>query len=270
MQAFSGAIPDFFLDTRATQLLFLLVKVVLLLAVVAVVIRRVVPGLRQIVRSPTGSLVFWMILPPVGAWAFSEISGHSVFEATFLLPTVPAALIFIGSAIASLKIRLLSVALAVAATAASFAIVLPTYGQSTENWSGAARTLSDSSAPGDCVVANPMVGIERLAYYVEMDHLSSLPRPVLPEQSWTDALSGRFPPSDEDYSDKQLSQAKVACRRIWFENSSKFEDSMLPAEIDRVLGGSVVEVRTLYLRGVTLTLFAPRPQTSSHPITRSS
>jgi 4-amino-4-deoxy-L-arabinose transferase-like glycosyltransferase len=189
----------------------------------------------------------WVLLPGVLAYAISEL-GHSMFEARYLLLSLPAVALLLawmstglwdfgrrsarstGSAAtwlrargwgrasltaASYATRALAVALPVALLTLRALELAPSYGVSTEPWRTATHQVLTLTRPGDCVAFYPLDSRMAFRYYVPAGQ--SAPRPILPTAPWS-----QIRPYVEAYatlSPAQLRRLPSRCRRVWLVSS---------------------------------------------------
>lgn len=189
----------------------------------------------------------WVLLPGVLAYVISEL-GHSMFEARYLLLSLPAVAVLLawmitglwdlgrrwavaaGSgatwlrdrrwagvslAAASYAAGALAVALLVALLALRALQLAPSYGVSTEPWQAATDQVLGLSRPGDCIAFYPLDSRMAFRYYVSGGQ--SAPRPILPTAPWS-----QIRPYVEAYatlSPGQLRHLPSQCQRVWLVSS---------------------------------------------------
>ncbi len=189
----------------------------------------------------------WLLLPGILAWMISEL-GHSMFEARYLLMSLPAVALLLAWMVAAawnLGSRPAPVASpiggwlrgrmggSVAITAWSYALrglalallVLlltlralqlgPSYGVSTEPWNTTTHQVLASARPGDCLAFYPLDSRMPFRYYLPAG--GATPPSILPAVPWS--LNRSYV---EDYA--TLSPAEVRrlpshCRRVWLISS---------------------------------------------------
>ena len=189
----------------------------------------------------------WMVLPGVLAYVISEL-GHSMFEARYLLMSLPAVALLLAwsfTALWDLGRRLpLSTsraatwlqrrhggATAVAASryaAWSFALTLPialltlraiqlapSYGVSTEPWRSATNQVAELSKPGDCVAFYPLDSRMAFRYYLPAG--DPVPRPILPAAPWSQIRA--YVEEYATLSPGQLRHLPRQCKRVWLVSS---------------------------------------------------
>jgi 4-amino-4-deoxy-L-arabinose transferase-like glycosyltransferase len=185
----------------------------------------------------------WLFGPPILSWTISEL-GHSMFEARYLLMSLPAVSLLLAWLIVGLAEpdgdhitstlrglplirratapplmgRVLAVllrVLAVGVLAALFVLrtlqLAPSYGVSTEPWRAVTRHVVATFRPGDCIAFYPLDSRMPFRYYLPAG--APTPRPVLPNMSWK-----RIVPFVEAYSTlspAQLAQTGRRCGRVW-------------------------------------------------------
>jgi hypothetical protein len=185
----------------------------------------------------------WLFGPPVLAWVISEL-GHSMFEARYLLMSLPAVSLMLAWLIVglakpsqaqvlrglagapivsrwqpgpgagrglSLLLRALAGALLVGLLVLRTLQLAPSYGVSTEPWRAVTRHVVATFRPGDCIAFYPLDSRMPFRYYLPPG--APTPRPVLPSLTWT-----RTVPFVEAYStltSPQLNQVSHRCGRVW-------------------------------------------------------
>jgi 4-amino-4-deoxy-L-arabinose transferase-like glycosyltransferase len=204
----------------------------------------------QLLRGPTRTaswrpvlVLGWLVLPGVLAYVISEL-GHSMFEARYLLMSLPAVALLLAWMIVGLwdmsgraataaspaatwlsrrpaggiavtgtryAARTLAIALPITLLTLRAVQLSPSYGVSTEPWRAATQEIVRLTTPGDCVAFYPLDSRMPFRYYLPAGE--PLPRPVLPAVPWSQVR-----PYVEDYA--TLSQGQIArlpsqCRRVW-------------------------------------------------------
>lgn len=185
----------------------------------------------------------WLFVPPVLSWVISEL-GHSMFEARYLLMSLPAVSLLlawlivglatpgggqIDEALAQSRVtrrwhpprgagRALSVVLRLTAAVLLVGLltlralqVAPAYGVSTEPWRAVTTHVLASSRPGDCIAFYPLDSRMPFRYYLTPG--SQPPRSVLPNLPWSN--TGSFVEAYSTLSRAQLSRAAKLCHRVW-------------------------------------------------------
>lgn len=171
----------------------------------------------QPVRWPPALMFAWLLVPAVLALLESAV-GHSIFQARYLLVSLPAVSLLLGWTLAHPRVpRLLSLGLLAALLALRALQLAPAYGVSSENWRAATHFVVAHTRPGDCIAFYPLDNRQAFRYYLPIGPAeratTRLPRPILPTLPW------RFVrPFVEDY--RSLSAAQVAalparCSRVW-------------------------------------------------------
>lgn len=196
----------------------------------------------------------WLVLPGVLAYVISEL-GHSMFEARYLLMSLPGVALLLawmsvglwdlgslasittspaaawfrrrpGGAIAIAAsrngVRVLAIALPVALLTLRAIQLAPSYGVSTEPWSSATSQIVALSKPGDCVAFYPLDSRMAFRYYLPASGAvplasGAVPRPILPSAPWS-----QIRPYVEDYatlSPAQLRRLPSRCGRVWLVSS---------------------------------------------------
>jgi 4-amino-4-deoxy-L-arabinose transferase-like glycosyltransferase len=236
----AGLEPQFYSSTG--DALLRLTEVLVVLGVCGV--------LWQLWRARTRALAWrslmiagWLFGPPVFSWTISEL-GHSMFEARYLLMSLPAVSLLLAWLIVGLAepggnqvsatlrglplirrratpplvgpvLAVLFRVLAVGVLAALFVLrtlqLAPSYGVSTEPWRAVTRHVVATFQPGDCIAFYPLDSRMPFRYYLPAD--VPAPRSVLPNLSWQ-----RLVPFVEAYStlsSSQLTGIARRCGRVW-------------------------------------------------------
>jgi mannosyltransferase len=189
----------------------------------------------------------WLLLPGVFAYVISEL-GHSMFEARYLLMSLPAVALILawmtaglwdlsrraavmanpaaawlrgrrsGAVIVSASrtgARALAIALPISLVTLRAIQLAPSYGISTEPWQAATEQVVRLSQPGDCVAFYPLDSRMPFRYYLPAGR--PVPRPILPSAPWSEVR-----PYVEDYATLppgQLRRLPSRCRRVWLISS---------------------------------------------------
>jgi 4-amino-4-deoxy-L-arabinose transferase-like glycosyltransferase len=202
----------------------------------------------QLVRSRTRAwrpllIAGWLFVPPVLSWVISEL-GRSMFEARYLLMSLPAVSLLLAWLIVGLAepsaaralgtlrglpvvrrwqpgpsaARVLPMLLrALAATLLVGLIVLrtlqlaPSYGVSTEPWRAVTRHVVATFRPGDCIAFYPLDSRMPFRYYLPPG--APAPRSVLPDISWTPTVP--FVEAYSTLSRTRLNRVSRQCNRVW-------------------------------------------------------
>jgi hypothetical protein len=185
----------------------------------------------------------WLLVPGILAYVISEL-GHSMFEARYLLMSLPGVALLLAWMITGLwdlsarsavarnpaatrlarqragavmvtasrnAARVLAVALPIGLLTLRAIALNPSYGVSTEPWRAATDEVVHLSLPGDCVAFYPLDSRMPFQYYLPGDH--AVPQPILPTAPW-----GQVHPYVEDYatlSAGQISHLPSRCGRVW-------------------------------------------------------
>jgi hypothetical protein len=185
----------------------------------------------------------WLFGPPILAWTISEL-GHSMFEARYLLMSLPAVSLLLAWLIVGVAApdgdlitatlrglplirrrpaapvvgRGLAVCfrvLALGVLAALFVLrtvqLAPSYGVSTEPWRAVTRHVVATFRPGDCIAFYPLDSRMPFRYYLPAG--TPAPRSVLPNLSWQPIVP--FVEAYATLSPSQLTQAGRRCGRVW-------------------------------------------------------
>lgn len=189
----------------------------------------------------------WLLVPGILAWVISEL-GHSMFEARYLLMSLPAVALLLGwmlsglwrlgsrSALAgttaarwlqqrgggsvllsagTVALRGSALALLVALLTLRALQLAPSYGVSTEPWRAVTRQVLALSHRGDCIAFYPLDSRMPFRYY--LPDSAPAPRSVLPAVPWSQVR-----PYVERYatlSRSQITRAATSCRRFWLISS---------------------------------------------------
>jgi hypothetical protein len=192
-------------------------------------------------------VVGWLILPGVFAYTISEL-GHSMYEARYLLMSLPAVallLAWMGAGLwdlagrwrvassgdddgatrrrvgagaltaASYSTRAFAIALPIALLTLRAIQLGPAYGVSTEPWRTVTNQVLGLSRPGDCIAFYPLDSRMAFRYYLPAGRVA--PTPILPTTPW-----GEIRPYVEAYatlSPSQLRRLPGQCNRIWLVSS---------------------------------------------------
>ena len=165
---------------------------------------------------PPGLMLAWLLVPAIVA-AIESAAGHSIFQARYLLISLPAVSLLLAWLLADrdrLDGRLPRV-VAPAAIAALIVLralqVAPAYGVSSENWRAATSYVISQSEPRDCLAFYPADG--RMAFRYYLRDFARAPRPILPALAWPLAR-----PFVEDYaslSSSEVARLPAECGRVW-------------------------------------------------------
>jgi mannosyltransferase len=205
--ASSGLQPAFYTSTSAA---LAILTWVLLAAGLFATWRIARSGEHRAVWPP--ALMFsWLLVPAVLALLESAV-GHSIFQARYLLVSLPAVSLLLGWTLTARRVpRLLSLTLLAAILALRALQVAPAYGVSSENWRAATHYVAAHTRPSDCIAFYPLDNRQPFQYYLR--DRSRAPRPILPTLPF-----GRVRPFVEDYrslSPGQLAALPRRCGRVW-------------------------------------------------------
>ena len=165
----------------------------------------------------SGLMLSWLLVPAVLA-LIESAAGHSIFQARYLLVSLPAVSLFAAWTLAdrplfpAVRLRwALSVGVLAALLALRALQLAPAYGVSTENWRSATSYVIANTEPGDCTAFYPLDTRMPFRYYLR--DTARAPRPILPTLPWPEVR-----PFVEAYA--TLSAAQVArlpgeCGRVW-------------------------------------------------------
>ncbi|HEY1523661.1 MAG TPA: glycosyltransferase family 39 protein [Solirubrobacteraceae bacterium] len=185
----------------------------------------------------------WLFGPPVLSWVISKL-GHSMFEARYLLMSLPAvslllAWLLVGLArpgeaqvlgtlpavpilnrwqlgpragrVLPVLLRALAGALLVGLLVLRTLQLAPSYGVSTEPWRAVTRHVVATFRPGDCIAFYPLDSRMPFRYYVPPG--APAPRSVLPNLSWTPTVP--FVEAYSTLSRSRLNRVAHQCGRVW-------------------------------------------------------
>ncbi len=203
----SGLQPSFYTSTGSALVILTLV---LLLAGAAHAAR----AARRSGFAPADGAMLslsWLLVPGVVAAVESTV-GQSIFQARYLLVSLPAVSLLIAWALLDRHLpRALVLATATALIVLRALQLAPAYGVSSENWRGAASYVVRHTQARDCIAFYPLDNRQAFRYY--LTSARAAPRPILPAVPWE-----RVRPFIEDYS--TLAPSAVAalpgsCGRVW-------------------------------------------------------
>lgn len=260
----SGSVPDFFrsrLENAMLSVVFLLCWTAALVMLLLVRRRRGSAGGESVIAEIAAGFVFWLVVPVVLDWIVSVGSGYSIFEPSFLLSVVPAGLLLAAYGLANLRLRLARLAGTAVFVALSLAVLVPTYGASSENWKGAVAFVLVAAHPGDCVAFDAPSGVREFAYYVNeaQEDRASL-EPIFPRQTWSQALAASVPYSlRQDYTSSAVSGVRRSCKRIWMVvNRPRADLGFAEAEVAYTLGSTYRKTALHGFAGITVDLIVKR------------
>jgi mannosyltransferase len=204
--ASSGLQPSFYTSTGTA--LLVLTAVVLVIGVAAMLSRR---GGGQLPRWALALMLSWLLVPATLALLESAV-GQSVFQARYLLVSLPAVALLLGLMLADQRVpRALALSAFVALLVLRALQLVPAYGVSPENWRAATAHVMADARRGDCSAFYPLDSRMPFQYYLTAP--ARAPRPVLPALSWTVVR-----PFVEDYSSLSagaLARLPSSCKRVW-------------------------------------------------------
>jgi uncharacterized membrane protein len=211
--ASSGLQPSFYTSTSIT---LLVLTVIVLIAGAA--------RTWMLWRTEGGDAVWqpaliwaWLLVPAVVA-LIESAAGQSIFQARYMLVSLPAISLLLAWTLADRRarsaprpVRLLSLGVLAALIGLRALQLAPAYGASPENWRGATAYVTAHAQPGDCIAFYPLDNRQAFRYY--LGDFARAPRPILPTLPWP-----QIRPFVEDYS--SLSPAELAalpqqCGRVW-------------------------------------------------------
>jgi mannosyltransferase len=241
----SGLQPGYY--TATGDVLLIATLVALALAAWLIVAAARDPG----ARSLAVLVVAWAVLPTLLALLLS-LGGHSIFQARYVLVSLPAVALLLAWTLDSRLPRGLVLGCLLALAGLRAAQLAPSYGVSTEEWRPATTYVAERAHAGDCLAFYPLDARMPFEYYA--GHSGKLPPSILPALRW-----GRVRPFVEEYA--ALPRAQVAslgarCSRVWLVSShqGKLGGPPVSAANFRRLLVLRSEVRRAYGRGKLRTL----------------
>lgn len=163
---------------------------------------------------PPVLILAWLLVPALVALIESAV-GQSIFQARYLLVSLPAVSLLLAWTLGGLLDRPRAWSLAVGAFTALIVLralqLAPAYGVSPENWRSLTSHVLAQSERRDCIAFYPADG--RMAFRYYLRDFAPAPRPILPTSPWP-----RVRPFVEDYaslSTTQLAELPGRCGRLW-------------------------------------------------------
>ena len=211
--ASSGLQPNFYAGTG--NVLLALTGVVLVFALWR--IWRMVRAPREGAAAWGPVLVLsWLVVPFALALAESAV-GQSIFQARYLLVSLPAIALLIAWALLDRRTpAVLGFGLLAALIALRAAQLAPSYGVSPENWRAATDYVLSQARPGDCAAFYPIDNRMPFQYYLR-GRAAVAPRSILPAVPWTQVHA-----YVEDYATlapAQVPGLRPDCARVWLLTS---------------------------------------------------
>jgi hypothetical protein len=207
----SGLQPAFYTST-GTALLALTLAVLAAGAVRTVVTAR--RGGPAATHGPT-LVLSWLLVPAMVAAVESGL-GQSIFQARYLLVSLPAVSLLAAWTLTDRRLPRPLIIAAVAALVTLRALQLaPAYGVSSENWRGATGYVLAHSRRSDCIAFYPLDNRQAFRYYLGSPSVA--PRPILPALPWS-----RIRPFVEDYTSlpaATVARLPASCGRVWLVGS---------------------------------------------------
>lgn len=215
----SSALQPSFYTSTTTALAVLTLVVLAWGALRALRLSRASSGSERAGRGPwaPGLMFSWLLVPAVVALIESAL-GQSIFQARYLLVSLPAVSLLAALALAE-RPMMIGGRFRWAASIGIFAVLItlralqlaPAYGVSPENWRSASSYLVTHTQPTDCAAFYPLDARMPVRYYLR--DYARAPRPILPTLPWA-----KVRPFVEEYA--SLSPAQVArlpgrCGRVW-------------------------------------------------------
>jgi hypothetical protein len=162
------------------------------------------------------ALVLSWLLVPVLLALFESAVGQSIFQARYVLVSLPAVALLLAWTLVDRRLpRLFTLATLAALIALRALQLAPAYGVSPENWQKAASYVFAHTRAGDCAAFYPLDARMPFQYYLGTSDTALTP--VLPPAPWD-----RVRPFVEQYaslSRSQLSALPARCRRVWLVSS---------------------------------------------------
>jgi uncharacterized membrane protein len=207
----SGLQPSFYTSTTTALLVLTLVVLACAMARTWQLVRL---GDRAEAWRP-GLMLAWLLVPAVAALIESAV-GHSIFQARYLLVSLPVVSLLLAWAVFERSARVPGMRwLSLGAVAALIALralqLAPAYGVSSENWRAATSYVIANRQSRDCIAFYPVDG--RMAFRYYLRSFTRAPRPILPALRWPPVR-----PFVEDYaslSSTQLARLPRQCGRVW-------------------------------------------------------
>src|SRR5579862_3908190 len=203
----AGLQPEFYTSTSTALLVLTLVLVV------AGAARAITLATRVGTRAVAGPalVLSWLLVPALVA-ALETSVGQSIFQARYLLVSLPAVSLLVAWTLADAAVPMPLMLIGATAVITLRALQLtPAYGVSSENWRGATAYLVDHTRPTDCVAFYPLDNRQAVRYYLASPRAA--PRPILPTLSWR-----QIRPFVEEYaslSSSTVSRLPRTCGRVW-------------------------------------------------------
>lgn len=153
----------------------------------------------------------WLVVPILAALAVSA-AGHSIFQARYVLVSLPAMALLLAWTLRAAWIpRTAALALLAAIVVLRALALAPSYGVSTEQWRGATSYVVAHARGGDCMAFYPLDARMPFEYYGGAGH--RLPRSVLPAVPWGTVRS--YVEEYESLSPSRLAALPTTCSRVW-------------------------------------------------------
>lgn len=168
-------------------------------------------GAARLWRTDRGGLVLvWLTVPVLADLVVSFVS-HSIFQARYVLVSLPAVALVLAWTVARGRLpRPAAVTLLVAVIALRALVLAPSYGVSSEEWRAATGYVEGAALHGDCIAFYPLDTRMPFEYYGRGDRL---PKPVLPTLPFGTVRS--YVEEYETLGALQLVALRPACHRVW-------------------------------------------------------
>ena len=163
-------------------------------------------------RSERVSLALaWLVVPVIADLVVSLVS-HSIFQARYVLVSLPAAALVMAWALTRGGLpRPVAIGALVAVLTLRALALAPSYGVSAEFWRGGTRYVQATARRGDCIAFYPLDARMPFEYYGGPSH--RLPRPVLPALPWGTVRS--YVEEYRTLSAPELAALSAVCSRVW-------------------------------------------------------
>lgn len=199
----------------------------------------------------------WLLVP-VFLDILVSLSYQSIFDTSFLIPSVPASALLVAFCVGHMLPRRLGTVMLVGLATVLILELLPTYGVSEEGWAQATRYLASSSQSGDCITFNHAQEASDVEYYAQVEGTTRpLPEPVLPSLSWTASLRPTFAPP---IGNQSFAKAESECGRLWLLINRPTPGNLIfvQGEVGYFEGRGWSEESVERFTGIDLYLFRPR------------
>jgi mannosyltransferase len=159
-----------------------------------------------------GLTLAWLLVPALVA-LLESAAGQSIFQARYLLVSLPAVSLMLAWALVELPVaRGVGLGVLAALIVLRALQLAPAYGTSSENWREATAYVIVHRQPKDCTAFYP--GDGRMAFRYYLQDPGGAPTPILPASPWRIVR-----PYVEYYASlppAQLATLPSRCNRVWF------------------------------------------------------